>query len=191
MTTPTATLLTTGGSAIVGQREDLADYISMIDPEEVPFYSWAGRGTAKSSTAHDWETVSLRAPAKNARAEGDTFAASTAKLATRLSNACQISGEVASVSGTSEAVDVAGNAGSLDWQMMLKGIEVRRDIEKGTLLPNQVKKATDPRECAGILTWAGTANVGAGGTIPTANGATAYVAGTTYDMDTERLNDLL
>jgi hypothetical protein len=191
MTTPSNTLLTTGGSAVVGMREDLADYVSMIDPEEVPFYSWAGRGTAKSSTAHDWQTVTLRAPEKNAQAEGDQFSPSTAKRSTRLSNACQISSEVASVSGTSEAVDTAGNTGSLDFQLMLKGIEIRRDIEKGTLLANQDQKLTDPRECAGLPTWAGTALTGAGGTDPTANGATAYVNGTTYDLAVDRLNDVL
>jgi hypothetical protein len=187
MTTPTATLLST---AAVGNREDLADYISMIDPEEVPFYSWCGRGEA-TSTKHEWQTISLRAPAKNAQAEGDVFVPTTAKTTTRLFNYCQISTEVGSVSRTQEVVDKAGRGSEMDYQMLLKGIELRRDVEAGTLLANQDFKSTDPRESAGIVTWAGASWVGTGGTVPTANGDTEYAAGTAWTLNTDVLNNQL
>ena len=51
--------LTTGASSIRGMRESLANYISRIDPEEVPFTEWCGSGTATNSLAHDWQVVSL------------------------------------------------------------------------------------------------------------------------------------
>jgi hypothetical protein len=190
MTTPTETLLTTGGSPLVGMREDLADYISRIDPTEVPFTTWAGTGEATNSTAHEWQTISLRSPAKNAQAEGDQFVASAAKRSTRLRNVCQIASEVASVSGTSQAVKKAGRENELDWQMLLKGLELRRDIETNPMLANQDFKATDPREAAGIVTFAGSANVGAGGTEPTADGDTEYAAGTTHMLNLDTFDTL-
>ena len=79
----------------------------------------------------------------------------------------------------------------MEKQLLLKGIELRRDVEAGTLLANQVRKATDPRECAGIVTWAGTSRVGAGGIKPTGNGATVYTPGTSYTMDKDEINDIL
>jgi hypothetical protein len=187
MTTPNATLLTT---AAVGNREDLADYVSMIDPEEVPAFSYFGRGEA-SSTKHEWQTISLRAPAKNAQAEGDTFAATAAKISVRLFKYCQISSEIASVSRTQQVVNKAGVDSEIDRQMMLKTLELRRDIEKGTILANQDFKSSDPRENAGIVTWAGTSFVGVGGTEPTANGDTEYAAGTVWNLDTDRINNHL
>lgn len=188
MTVPSETLLTTGGSPIIGQREDLSDVVSFIDPEEVPFYMWCGSGTATSIT-HEWMKINLRSPAKNAKAEGDQFAATAPKRGTRLKNVAQIGTEVAVVSGTAEAVDVAGNLGDLEEQLIYKSIELRRDVEAGHLLANQDWSATDPRECAGIVTYADTAFVGAGGTLPTADGDTAYVAGTEWVLGTEQLNN--
>ena len=72
---------------------------------------------------------------------------------------------------------------------VLKGIELRRDIEE-TLLSNRVRKATDPRECAGILTWVAAANtsVGATGVVPTGDGTTALVEGTPRALTTALLN---
>lgn len=191
MATPTNTLLTTGGSAVIGMREDLSDKITMLDKAETPLFSWMGTTTAKNSTAHDWEDQRLRAPAKNAKPEGDVFAPTAPVRPIRLSNACQISTEVASVSGTSEAVDVAGNAGDLDYQLLVKGKELKRDIEKFTILANQVKKITDPREAAGILTFAGVAETGAGGTEPTGDGATVVVRGTGRALTTTLLDNIL
>ena len=66
MTTQTGALITTGGSAVVGMREDLADTISRMDPGTTPAVSWFGSGSATHTTAHEWETVDLRAPRQQA-----------------------------------------------------------------------------------------------------------------------------
>lgn len=189
MTTPTATMLTTGVSSLRGMREDLANFVSRITPEDTPFFSWCGSGTAYNDLAHDWQTVTLRAGAKNAQAEGDTFTPTAVKRTVRLTNVCQISSEIASVSGTSEAVRKAGRDSEIDYQVMLKAIEVRFDVEEA-LLCARVKKATDPREMAGIKTWVGVGNYsgGAGATEPTADGAVAPIAGTARPLDIDDLN---
>lgn len=190
MTVPSGTLITTGGSALVGMREDLSDVITMIDPEETPFYSWAGRGEANSSTAHDWQTMALRSPASNAQAEGQTYAATTAKRTTRLTNVCQIATEVATVSGTTNAVDKAGRANELDYQVLIKGYELRRDVEYA-LVGNVVKSTTDPRTLGGLMTYAGVQDNGSGATDSTANGATAIVPGTARDISIDLVDGLL
>lgn len=191
MTQPANVFLTTGGTAVATMRESLRDVLSMISPEEVPFYEWCGTGTATNTTAHEWPVISLRAPAKNAQEEGRIITATAPKVAVRHTNVCQISDEVALLSGSTLAIQAAGGENTIEKQMILKGLELRRDVEKGTLLANQDAKNTDPRECAGIVTWAGTSIVGAGGTAPTGDGDTEYVAGTAFDLGKDAINDLL
>lgn len=191
MAQPSNVFLTTGASAVVTMREFLRDVLSMISPEETPFYEWCSEGETRNTTSHEWPTIALRPPAKNAQEEGRIITATAPKRATRHINACQISDEVAMLSESTMAVDAAGGENTMEKQLVLKGLELRRDIESGTLLANQVRKATDPRENAGIVTWAGTAIVGAGGTLPTGDGTTAYVAGTAYPLDKDAINDLL
>jgi hypothetical protein len=191
MATPDNVFLTTGASKVVTMREFLRDVLSMISPEETPFYEWCDSSEARNTTSHEWPTIALRPPAKNAQEEGRIITATAPKRATRHINACQISDEVAMLSESTMAVTAAGGENTMEKQLVLKGLELRRDIEKGTLLANQVRKATDPRESAGIVTWAGTSFVGAGGTEPTGDGTTAYVAGTAYPIDKDAINDIL
>jgi hypothetical protein len=191
MAQPANVFLTTGASAVVTMREFLRDVLSMISPEETPFFEWCDSGDTRNTTSHEWPTIALRPPAKNAQEEGRIITATAPKRAVRHINACQISDEVAMLSESTLAVDAAGGENTMEKQLLLKGIELRRDVEKGTLLANQVRKATDPRECAGIVTWAGSAIVGAGGTEPTGDGTTAYIAGTAYTLDKDTINDLL
>lgn len=191
MAKPTNTLITVGSQ--IGAREDLADYITMISPEETPVFSWLRAGKATNSTSHEWQTISLRTPAKNAQPEGNQFVPTAAKTTTRLVNACQIAYEVAAVSGTAEAVDTAGDAGTIEFQMLIKGKELRRDLEVNPTLANQVRKATDAREAAGLMNFvaAATADTGTGGTDPTGDGATAIVEGTGRALSIALVNAML
>lgn len=191
MAKPDNVFLTTGASNVVTMRESLRDILSMIDPEETPFFEWCAEGTARNTTTHEWPTISLRPPAKNAQEEGRIITATAPKRAVRHHNACQISDEVALLSRSTMAIEAAGGENTLEKQLVLKGIELRRDVEKGTLLANQDHQETDPRECAGIVTWAGSSIVGAGGTAPTGDGATAYVAGTAFALSNDTITDLL
>lgn len=177
MAAPDNTLLTTGGSAVVGQREDLANYVSRIDPAETIIYSWCGSGSAKNKGAHDWQTVDLAAPALGTKAEGDTFARDTPKRTTKLTNACEIHSRTYGVSGTAQAVDTAGDTGSLNFQRLHHGLELRKELEL-MLFKLQAKSTSDPRVTAGLPAFAGTASVGSGGTTSTADGAQALVWGT-------------
>lgn len=163
MTAPTNTYLTT---AAIGNREDLSDMIYRITPTDVPFMSMIARGKA-TATLHEWQTQDLATAASNTQVEGDDAAAAAVTATVRLTNRCQISAKTASVSGSQEAVNKAGRKSEMSYQMALKSLELKRDIEFG-LTQNNVL-ATSPRKTRGLVGWVGDNADGA-------TAGTAYVA---------------
>lgn len=147
MAAPANTYLTT---AAIGNREDLASFVDRIDPTTVPVYSMSAK-TSASATLHEWQTQALASAASNAQAEGDDFSGVAVTPSVRLTNRTQISKKDVVVSGTQEVVDKAGRDSEIDYQVMLKGLELKRDIEFG-LTQNDVT-ATAPRKARGLLGW--------------------------------------
>lgn len=193
MATQTSLTTTSASTAVIGMREDLSDVITRIDPAETPMTSWFGSGTAKNTTAHEWETVSLRAPRRSPKAEGNAETTSTAKVAVRIKNACEIISEQYAISGSVEAADVAGAAGKMEFQRLHKGLELRKDLELAVLGP-QGYVTTDPREMGGVIAYAENFTVGVGGTGPTTGtsaGSTDVVFGTEQALDTDLLNTVI
>ena len=161
-TNSTTTLVT------IGNREDLEDTITRVAPEDTPFVSMAGTKSAKN-TYHEWQTETLATPdATNASLEGNQNFQSIGapNLTTRIGNRCQIFTKVGEVSGTQDAVDAAGRAKESTRQKMLKGLELKRDIEARAVgnYASNVESGATPRRMAGALAWL-TSNVsrGAGG----------------------------
>jgi hypothetical protein len=153
MALPTNTVTT---YSAVGNREDLSDMIYRIDPTDTPFMSGAEKEKA-TAVNHEWQTQALDQPStNNAQLEGDDPSASQITATARLGNLCQISYRVAQVSGTQQAVDHAGRDNELAYQEMLKGLELKRDIESILVGTNQAKVAgntSTPRRTASILSW--------------------------------------
>jgi hypothetical protein len=193
MATQTSLTTTSASTAVIGMREDLSDVITRIDPAETPMTSWFGSGTAANTTSHEWETVSLRAPRRSPAPEGNAATTSTAKVAVRLKNVCEIIQEQYAISGSVEAANVAGSAGKMEFQRLHKGLELRKDLELAILGP-QGYVATDPREMAGIQAYAENFNVGVGGTGPTTGasaGSTDVAYGTEQALDVDLMNTVL
>lgn len=189
-----ATSAFTSFSAI-GNREDLSNRISRIDPTETPFYSGIEKSKA-AATNHEWQTQALAAAStSNAQLEGDdSYAADAATPTVRLGNICQISRKTPRVTGTQQAVEHAGRGDEMDYQTMLKGMELKRDIEAILTGANQAKvtgnSSTAPK-LADVTTWIKTNTVKGGGTgaDPTsADGTSARVDSGTQRAFTE--NDL-
>jgi len=191
MAAPTATLLTT---VAIGNREDLSDTIYRIDPSDTPIVTMMDRETA-IATNHEWETQALATPSTtNFQLEGDDVVADAVVVTVRLGNICQISRKAASVSGTQLAVKHAGRENELDYQMTLKGLELKRDIETTIAGTNVAKVATDPRKTATILSWIKTntnKGGGAGADPGTADGAAIRTDGTQRALDESMLKDVL
>jgi Family of unknown function (DUF5309) len=139
----------------IGNREDLTDVIYNIDPTETPFITSIER-IGQKAILHEWQTQVLTAPdLANAQLEGDDTPATPHIPTVRLGNYCQISRKTGRVSGTQRAVDHAGRDDELDYQKLLKGKELKRDMES-ILCSNQAKAvgaAGTARKLASLCSW--------------------------------------
>jgi hypothetical protein len=178
MTAPTNTL--TSVTPQVGAREDLENDIYRVAPEETPFISMIGSSKA-TAINHEWQTETVdAADATNAQLEGDDVSTlDAANVPTRLGNYAQIFRKSGGVSGTQEAVDLAGRASELARQKVLKTIAIKRDAEKrfiGNFASNAESGGT-PRRAGGVLAFLTTAvSRGSGGSSGSVSGSTVTAA---------------
>lgn len=153
MALPTNTFTT---YSAVGNREDLSDMIYRIDPTDTPFMTGIEK-TKATAVNHEWQTQALAAAnGGNAQLEGDDATADATTPTVRLGNICQISRKVPFVSGTQQAVEHAGRDNEMAYQEMLKGLELKRDMEAVLCGTNQAKNtgnATTARVTASVLSW--------------------------------------
>lgn len=178
MAVDAATFLT---YSAIGNREDLSDVIYNIDPTETPFIS--GIETVKTAAVlHEWQTQALAAAdSTNSVLEGDDATTDTSTPTTRIGNYHQISDKVPRVAGTQRAVDHAGRDDELDYQVMLKGKELKRDMET-IALANQKRSAGapgTPRAVGAVLSYIySNTSKGATGTDPSSTVASVRGDGT-------------
>ena len=164
----------------IGEREDLSDVIYNISPTDTPFLSSAAK-TKATAVLHEWQTDSLAAAATdNAVIEGDEATLDAITATTRLSNSCQIMDKTIVITGTQEAVDKAGRASEIAYQIAKKAKELKRDLE-ASLTSNNAEvtgSATAARVAGGLRSWVATNDVM--GTSGTSGGAgnTAATNGT-------------
>ena len=114
-------------------------------------------------------------------------------MTVRLANITQISYKVARVSGTQQAVQHAGRSNELAYQAMLKGLELKRDMEVVVCGTNQTQVAGDTttaRTTASILSWIKT-NTSTTGTDPTTSGTVTRVDGTQRAFTEAQLKTVL
>jgi len=176
MSLPASTLAT---YQAIGNREDLTDMIYRIAPTATPFISGIEREKA-TATKHEWQTQDLATAAANAQLEGDDPTTNATTVTVRLANITQISYKVARVSGTQQAVQHAGRSNELAYQAMLKGLELKRDMEVVVAGTNQTQVAGDTttaRTTASVLSWIKT-STSTTGTDPTTSGTVTRVDGT-------------
>ncbi len=140
----------------VGNREDLTDVIYRIDPTDTPFMSACDKVKA-TAVNHEWQTQALASVnTSNAVLEGDDATTDAVTPTVRLGNIAQISGKVARVTGTQQAVEHAGRDDELAFQETLKAMELKRDQESILVGTNQAKNAgadATARKTASVLSW--------------------------------------
>jgi Family of unknown function (DUF5309) len=122
---------------------------------------------------HEWQTQALAAvDTTNAQLGGDDASTNATTPTVRLGNVCQISDKVARVTGTQRAVEHAGRDDELSYQEMLKGLELKRDMESILIGTNQAKVTgsdTTARKTASVISWLKTnTSKGATGADPSA-----------------------
>ena len=167
-----------------GIREDLTDVIYNISPEDTPILSAIPR-TAAKATKHEWQLDALAAPAANSVIEGDDATIDAMSATTRASNMTQISDKVIALSGTQSAVDAAGRADEMAYQIAKKSKELKKDMEFA-LIKGQVQavgSATAARALGSIPTWLATNGAaGTSGSLSTGAGADFPNSGTDRDL---------
>jgi hypothetical protein len=180
----------------IGNREDLIDKIYKTSPTETPLLSSMERVKA-SAVNHEWQTQALAsADTDNAVLEGDDAVTNAATPTVRLGNIAQISDKVPRVSGTQQAVEHAGRANEMDYQISLKMQELKIDMESILFGTNQAKNsgaAGTARRTASILSWIGTNDdFGSGGASPVALlGASTRTDGTQRAFKESQLKTVL
>lgn len=178
----------------VGNREDLADIITMISPSATPLLSGIAKISA-TATNHEWQTDVLASPsATNAVIEGDDATTTASTPTVRLGNRTQISDKVPRVTGTQRVVDSAGRSDEMALQIMKSGLELKTDVES-TLFANNAKVTGDSstaREAAGIPAWLATnTDFGDTGADPTGDGTDARTDGTQRAFTESQLKSVL
>ena len=176
----------------VGNRENLADAIYNIAPEETPFVSAIGKGKA-SGTFHEWQTDSLAAAVNNKVEQGNQAAIAVVTPTKRVGNRTQISEKTFGVTGTQEVVDKAGRKSEVAYQKAKKMVELKRDIEfaainNGTAIAPAAALAPQSR---GLSGWLMTNNsLGVGGIAPNADTNLAPTDGTLRSFTEAMLKDV-
>ena len=171
---------------VTTNREDLADEVYRISPADTPFMAAVPR-TKATAVLHEWSTQALASiNTSNARLEGDALSRAASTTPVRRQNYCQISSRDATVTGTQRATNPAGIDDMMAYQMSLKSLELRKDME-AILLGNTGQNAgntTTARTLRSFNAWiSGNGSRGTNGADSTAATAAA-TDGTAGDLRT-------
>ena len=173
MATVTGTTLTYGVTSAGGNREDLADRIYDLFPEDTYFLTNLEK-TSASATLHEWLGDTIVSPTTNINREGNEGEFSSIVSPTRYANYTQIFKKEFIVSDTQERVQKAGRRAEGARQTVKQMRELKNDVE-WALVRNQAASAggaTTGRSLGSMENW-----IGAGRTA-SATVATSHVLAT-------------
>lgn len=176
----------------VGNREELADVIYRISPEETPFVSAIGKGKA-ASVFPEWQTDALAAAMNNKVEQGNQADVKVVTPTKRAGNRTQISEKTFGVTGTQEVVDKAGRKSEVAYQKAKKMIELKRDIEFAAINNTTAVAAAQgvAPQARGLAGWLATNNsLGATGVAPNPDTNTAPTDGTLRTFTEAMLKDV-
>lgn len=163
-----------------GNREELADKIYQITPEETPFLSLIGRKPV-ASTHPEWQTDTLGSvDVNNNQPEGNDWTYDAISPTTRVGNYTQISDKKIIISRTQDKTSKAGRKSELAREIAKKGVELRIDME-AIVLGNQASTAgtgngASNRKLGAFRAWLATNDsLGSGGSSGGFNVSTSVV----------------
>lgn len=144
-----------------GQREDLMDVVTQVNPLDTPMFSTFGKATAKSRYV-EWMTETLATPTTNIHAEGETYSYSKPTARTRAGNYTQIFRKTFAITDTQESVEIAGIKSEFAHRLTNALKEIARDVEyayiNGTGNSGSDDTSTGDRELKGVGGWITTTN---------------------------------
>lgn len=171
-------------------REQFANRIYDISPDETPVVSSIGRGNMKN-TYKSWLLDKLADPdANNAAIDGDDFAGDPIGTTKRVGNFAQILRKDIVITDRVQAVDKAARRSELARQTMRKGLETRRDLETIVTGGQAAREGDDttPGLFAGMGAWyTSNAKRNTGGaSAPLSNGQSGFPNAAATDAATTR-----
>ena len=154
---------------VSGNREDLSDILTILEPERTPLLSLAKKGKA-NGTFFEWQVDDMSQPAFAGVVEGEDVTSFTNKQENRakLGNYIQVFRRDYQVSNIQELVDVAGVDNEFSYAESKAVREMKRDLESAlcSAQDRQQDNGTDPYKTRGLFKWLGEggqpADVGAG-----------------------------
>ena len=178
-----------------GIREELANVISNIAPEETPFTSNVGSENV-SNTFFEWQVDDLAAVDVTPVIDGDDVASFDATTATvRVGNYTQIRRRSMIIADNLGFQDLAGRNDEVAYNLAKRGKEIKRDLE--TIYTGNTARSAGSssagRVTAGLGAWIATnVNKAGDGTNPTAvDGSDARNDGTQRDFTEAMLKDVM
>ena len=178
-----------------GIREELANVISNIAPEETPFTSNVGSENV-SNTFFEWQVDDLANVDVTPVIDGDEVSSFDATTATvRVGNYTQIRRRSMIIADNLGFQDLAGRNDEVSYQLAKRGKEIKRDLE--TIYTGNTARsagsASAGRVTAGLGAWIATnVNKAGDGTNPTAvDGSDARNDGTKRDFTEAMLKDVM
>ena len=139
---PTQANQNSSGSAI---REELADYIAIVDAKSTPFTSQAPKGRDLGNVRFDWQVDSYGAPVLAGVIDGTDVTVSNASNPVvnraRQSNYAQAFRRDLRIGFIAETQNVAGVTDELANGISKKLIEIKRDMEATFMCTNQAAQA--------------------------------------------------
>ena len=177
------------GSALAN-REELSGEVNLIDPQDTPIYSMI-KGPRCVSTHPEWSIETMDAPADNIQEEGAEYQFDTTDPVSRVGNYTQIFQKTGIVSGTQDVVDNAGKLEQSARKKLIKGVEMRKDVEF-SIVNNAASVAGNIRRSGGLPSWI-TSNVsrnsGSNGGFSSGTGLTVAATNGTQRAFTKTLTD--
>ena len=126
-------------------REDLADYIAIVDAKSTPFVSMAPKGRDIGNMQFSWQVDNYGAPVLAGVVDGTDVTVSSASNPvvnrTRLNNYGQAFRRDLRIGFIAETQDVAGVSDELANGIAKKLVEIKRDMESTFMCTNQAAQA--------------------------------------------------
>ena len=146
-------------------REDLADYIAIVDAKSTPFVSMAPKGRDIGNMQFSWQVDNYGAPVLAGVVDGtDVTVASASNPVvnrTRLNNYGQAFRRDLRIGFIAETQDVAGVNDELANGIAKKLVEIKRDMESTFMCTNQAAQAdngTNPYLTGSMGNWLNSTN---------------------------------
>ena len=146
-------------------REDLADYIAIVDAKSTPFVSMAPKGRDIGNMQFSWQVDNYGAPVLAGVVDGAdvTIASASNPVAnrTRLNNYGQAFRRDLRIGFIAETQDVAGVTDELANGIAKKLVEIKRDMESTFMCTNQAAQAdngTNPYLTGSMGNWLNSTN---------------------------------